>query len=55
MIGEHDLPDFHAIADLLARTIPNARKVELARAGHMANMEAAESLNQTVLDFLAEA
>ncbi len=52
LVGEHDLPDFHAIAEAIAQRAPNARKVVLKGAGHMVNMEAPEVFNSTVLEFL---
>lgn len=53
VIGEHDVPDCQAIAETLHRRIPNARKVVMARVGHMSNMEAPERFNALVSDFLA--
>lgn len=53
VVGEHDLPDFQAIADLLQANIAHAKKKVLAGAGHMANMEAPEQFNETILRFLA--
>jgi pimeloyl-ACP methyl ester carboxylesterase len=53
VLGERDLPDFHAIADRIARDVPDARKIILPGVGHMANMEAPERFNGAVLDFLA--
>lgn len=53
IVGEQDLPDFHVIADRFVAEIPNSRKVVLADAGHMANMDAPETFNRVVLDFLA--
>jgi pimeloyl-ACP methyl ester carboxylesterase len=52
IVGERDLPDFHDMADNMARQIPTARKVVLEKAGHMSNMEAPEQFNETVLGFL---
>jgi 3-oxoadipate enol-lactonase len=54
IVGEHDLPNFHAIADLIQRDVPGARRVVLPGAGHVVNMEAPQRFNQLVLDFLAE-
>ncbi len=51
VVGERDLPDFLAIADLLATGIPSARKVVMRGAGHMSNMEAAE-FNEVLTAFL---
>lgn len=53
VVGEEDIPDMHAIADLLATDVPASHKVVLPRAGHMANMDAPEAFNRVVLDFLA--
>lgn len=54
VIGERDLPDFHAIADFLQDNVPHARKVELAGAGHMSSMEAPDRFNEIVLAYLRE-
>lgn len=53
VVGERDLPDFHAIADTLQQ-IPNACKVVLPGVGHMCNMENPSRFNAIVLDFLAD-
>jgi pimeloyl-ACP methyl ester carboxylesterase len=52
IVGEHDLPDFHAIADELTRRIPKAQKTILKDAGHMCPMEAPEIFNRVVIEFL---
>lgn len=54
IMGEHDLPDYHAIADTLQEQIPNARTVILPAVGHMSNMEDPEGFNQAVLSFLTK-
>jgi pimeloyl-ACP methyl ester carboxylesterase len=53
IVGEHDIPDFHTIADLLAARIAGAQTVVIPEAGHMANMDAPDAFNRVVLDFLA--
>jgi pimeloyl-ACP methyl ester carboxylesterase len=53
IVGERDSPDFHIIADLLIRDIPQARKLIISRVKHMSNMEDPETFNQEVLSFLA--
>lgn len=53
VVGEHDLPDFHVIAELLNKSIPHVQKIDLMGAGHMANMEAPEQFNEIVLKFLS--
>ena len=52
MVGEHDLPDFQRIADTLASGIPEATKMVIAGAGHMANMEAPAAFNAALRSFL---
>jgi pimeloyl-ACP methyl ester carboxylesterase len=52
LVGERDLPDFHAIAEAIAQRVPNARKVRLPDLGHMVNMEGPVMFNQVVLDFV---
>ncbi|HEY8857275.1 MAG TPA: alpha/beta hydrolase [Rugosibacter sp.] len=53
VVGERDLPDFHAIAELLNEGLPHVQKIDLMGAGHMANMEAPEQFNEIVLKFLS--
>jgi pimeloyl-ACP methyl ester carboxylesterase len=52
LVGERDLPDFHVIANTLQSRIPSCRKAVVPGAGHMANMEAPEQVNQAILNFL---
>ena len=40
------------VADLLEQNIPNAKKVVIANAGHIMNMEKPAEFNKAVLDFL---
>jgi 3-oxoadipate enol-lactonase len=53
VVGERDLPDFHAIAGLIQRDVPGARRVVLPGVGHVVNMEAPAQFNQLALEFLA--
>ena len=53
IVGDQDLPDVLAGADLLASGIPGARKVVVPDAAHMVNMERPEAFNRLVLEFLA--
>lgn len=53
LVGERDLPDIHAIADLLEARLPRVQRAVLAGVGHMANMEAPERFNTLVREFLA--
>ncbi|MBI3962883.1 MAG: alpha/beta fold hydrolase [Deinococcus sp.] len=53
VVGSLDLIDFQAMADIAGREIPGARKVVLARSGHLPPLERPEALNTLVLDFLA--
>jgi len=52
LVGEYDIPAFRAIADELARRIPDARQVVLPGVGHMSNMEDPERFNQVIRQFL---
>ncbi len=54
LLGERDLPDFHAIAAQIAANIPDARTIILPGVGHMTNMEVPERFNAEVLAFLAD-
>jgi pimeloyl-ACP methyl ester carboxylesterase len=53
VVGDRDVPDFLAIADILHQRIPNASKVVMAGVGHMSNMEDPELFNRIVLSFLS--
>jgi pimeloyl-ACP methyl ester carboxylesterase len=53
IVGEHDLPDFHRVADILSGGIPDARKLVLGGVGHMCSMEDPARFNSEVLSFLA--
>lgn len=52
MVGELDLEEKLALADRLVAELPDCRKVLLAGAAHMLNMEKPEAFNRSVLDFL---
>jgi 3-oxoadipate enol-lactonase len=54
IVGERDLPEFQAIAELLHQRVPHATKVVIPGVGHMSNMEAPAQFNALVLEFLAE-
>ncbi len=54
IVGDLDTSGVLATADLMARRIPGARKVMLARTAHMLTMEKPEEFNQVLLDFLNE-
>jgi 3-oxoadipate enol-lactonase len=52
ILGEHDLPRLHEIADLMVREVPGARQEVVADAGHHPNMEHPAKFNALVLAFL---
>jgi len=52
IVGDLDTMGTVAMADYMAREIPNARKVVFSGAAHMVNMEQPERFNQVVLEFL---
>ncbi len=53
IVGERDIPDFQAAADIIGQRIPDAVKVVIPGVGHMSNMENPARFNEIVLDFLA--
>lgn len=52
LVGASDIPDVHAHAGALAAGIDRARRVVVAGAGHLVQMEAPELFNETVLGFV---
>jgi pimeloyl-ACP methyl ester carboxylesterase len=53
--GELDMPDFRLGAEALARQLPHARRVVIARAGHLAPLEQPVAFRDLLLGFLREA
>jgi pimeloyl-ACP methyl ester carboxylesterase len=51
--GARDVAGYREIARVIAAGIPGARRHELARAGHLVNLEQPEEFTALVLDFLA--
>ena len=52
VVGDHDLPDVQATADLLVSKIRGARKELIHDAAHLPNLEHPEKFNRLLLDFL---
>jgi 3-oxoadipate enol-lactonase len=52
VVGAFDRPDFHEIAEQLAREIPDARHAVIAGAGHLPSVELPEETARLVRDFL---
>lgn len=52
IVGDGDVPSIVRLADLLAHTIPGARKIVFPGVAHVPNLERPEEFNQAVLDFL---
>ncbi len=52
VVGTGDLPSILDIANVLATSIPGARKVEMPVVAHVPNMEQPDEFNRIVLDFL---
>ena len=50
--GELDMPDFRDGAELLAARLPDARRAEIARAGHLAPLEQPDAFRDLLLGFL---
>jgi pimeloyl-ACP methyl ester carboxylesterase len=54
VVGSQDDRDIRTIVDSIAAQAPHARKLELAGAGHMLNMERPTEVLQAIRTFLAE-
>ena len=54
IVGDGDVPDVIATADVLAHGIEDALKVVLPDVAHMVNMERPAEFNRLVLDFLGQ-
>ena len=52
-VGERDKPDFHLIAERLAREIPDAELVVIPGAGHLPSMEEPEATAELVSRFIS--
>jgi pimeloyl-ACP methyl ester carboxylesterase len=52
IVGDKDVPTVLEAADVLADSIPNARKAIIKDAAHLPNLEHPEEFNGLVLDFL---
>ena len=53
-VGEHDKPDFRAIAERLARELPNAELAVIPGAGHLPPLERPEETAALVRAFLTD-
>jgi 3-oxoadipate enol-lactonase len=53
VVGDADVPDVLASAELLERRLPRARRVDVAGVAHMLTMERPAEIAPVVLDFLA--
>jgi pimeloyl-ACP methyl ester carboxylesterase len=54
VLGEEDVPDVAAIADVLEAGIPDTRRVSIAGAAHLPSLERPEELNRLLLEFLSQ-
>jgi 3-oxoadipate enol-lactonase len=52
-VGEHDKPDFRAIAERLARELPNAELAVIEGAGHLPSVERPDETAALVRRFLS--
>jgi 3-oxoadipate enol-lactonase len=53
IVGDRDIAEIHAIAELVTQSIPGARKRVIADADALVNVRRADRFNRVVLDFLA--
>jgi 3-oxoadipate enol-lactonase len=54
IVGEHDHPYAHRIAEILEKGLPRARRVVLEGAGHLAHLDQSEEFNARMLGFLKD-
>ena len=54
IVGEHDLPDFHAMADTLSTNIPGAVLHVLPGAGHLAHLAAPDEFVRLLRQFVRD-
>ena len=54
LVGDEDVEDFLAMADIVAAGIPGARKVVVEGAAHVVALEKPEEFNRALLDFLSD-
>jgi pimeloyl-ACP methyl ester carboxylesterase len=52
IVGDLDVSDIHRIVDQLVTNVPGARKVVIAGAGHVVNLERPSEFNRALLEFL---
>jgi len=52
ILGELDMPEISNIIDLILEKCPNSERVVIPNAAHMVNMEAPETFNKIVLEYL---
>ena len=52
LVGEHDLPDFRAIAERIAHEAPDARLEVVSGARHLPSLEAPDVFDDLLLEFL---
>ena len=52
VVGDGDRPELLALAERLARELPDARLETIAGAGHLPSLERPDELNRLLLDFL---
>jgi len=52
IVGDIDMSDILKIVDMLCEEVPGAKRVTIAGAAHMVNMEKPEEFNRAVLEFL---
>jgi 3-oxoadipate enol-lactonase len=55
ILGEHDIPDFHLIASVLAENIPRARLETIRGCWHLPPIEKPDEFNRLLVDFLKTA
>lgn len=54
IVGENDVLDFQLISEILASSLPNARRAVISATWHLPSMEKAAEFNQLLVEFLRQ-
>lgn len=52
LTGEHDLPDFRLIGDVLDAAVPDIKRIDFAGSGHMVHLERPRDAAQAIAEFM---
>lgn len=52
MVGEKDFTDYHEIAQIYKKEVPNSEILMINESGHLLNLESPEKVNKALMEFL---